>query len=325
VSSNGNDRVLMAKHLSQAGYLGMAWFQRLNRQGIHHISNEAFVLAVALHLSLPVAAFEGLTCGCGCALTAASGPLHIVSCNQFAKLPRSETFQHAFDSIIYDVCPDARIEGAKPLHGQQQRCRSYAEVPVIRNGAPVIDATSGQPAMRSIIPDRVVRNMLDDRIGLSGRYIIDTAVPSPEAGRHVDAAATTPLAAAARTHARKYQVYTPVLKQHDVLLAVVCESWGGVHGSVLERLRKWAGLAARFSDSSSGAGGKHLSDSDESLSSHVLSIWRMRLSCALLLGRVGLVFSAIDKLMGVPARSSTVAYRISHPLVRAQEFGRLRG
>ena len=62
-----------------------------------------------------------------------------------------------------------------------------------------------------------------------------------------------PLAAAARTHARKYQVYTPVLKQHDVLLAVVCESWGGVHGSVLERLRKWAGLAARFSDSSSGA------------------------------------------------------------------------
>jgi len=157
VSSRAADSVLMARHHSQTGYLGMVWFQRLNQPGAHHISSAAFCTAVALHLGLPIAAFEGLTCGCGTCLTAASGPLHIVSCNQFAKLARSETFQHAFDSIIYDVCPDARIEGAKPARGQQRQCGTYASVPVVRGGAPVLDTATGLPALRAVIPDRVAR------------------------------------------------------------------------------------------------------------------------------------------------------------------------
>jgi hypothetical protein len=189
----------------------------------------------------------------------------------------------------------------------------------VRGGAPVLDAATGLPALRAVIPDRVARNMLDDQIGLSGSYVIDTAIPSPEAARHLAVAATTPLAAAARTYARKFQQYSPVLKPHDVLLPVVCESWGGLHTGVTERLQAWARHLSGWADPSD------LIDCRESLSPQILSIWRMRLSCALLLGRVGLVSSALDKLMGVPARSSTLAYRISHPYVRAQEFGRLRG
>ena len=108
-----------------------------------------------------------------------------------------------------------------------------------------------------------------------------------------------------------------MLKQNDVLLAVVCESWGGLHPGMFDRLKAWA----RFVNQKAPSDDKIESDC---LSSDIMAIWRMRLSCALLLGRVGLIFSAIDKLSGDPARSSTLAYRISHPLVRVQELGRLR-
>jgi hypothetical protein len=310
---------MLAKHRSQAGYLGMAWFQRLNhRQGAHHVSCEAFVMGVALHLSLPVAAFDGLTCGCGKKLTAASGPLHIVSCNQFAKLPRSETFQHAFDSIIYDVCKDARIEGVKRANGKQTQCASYATVPVLdRNGNPKLDA-DGVPKLKDIIPDRVVRNMLDHQIGPSGAYIIDTAIASPEAAHHIKGAkgsAATDLAAANTTWKRKEKIYTPVLKQNHILLPVVCESWGGLHTGVLKILRAWA----RYLDLQAPATDREVES--DCLSPQIIAIWRMRLSCALLLGRVGLVFSALDKLAGVPARTSTLGHKISHPLYRIQELG----
>jgi hypothetical protein len=285
---------------------------------VHHISNEAFTTAVALHLSLPIAAFEGLTCGCGCKLTGASGPLHIVSCNQFAKLPRSETFQHAFDSITQEVCKEVRIEGAKRANGQQTQCAPYATVPVVdAAGNPVLDA-AGVQKLKDIIPDRVVRQMLDDQIGPSGRYIVDTAIPSPEAASHRDAAAARDLAAAGKTYARKYAIYTPVLKPHDVLLPVVCESWGGLHPGTEERLLKWA----KYLDRQAPSGDRDIPS--DTLNPQIMGIWRMRLSCALLLGRVGLVFSALDKLAGVPARSSTLASRITCPLFRVQEFGRLR-
>jgi hypothetical protein len=274
-------------------------------------------MAVTLHLSLPVAAFEGLTCGCGKLLTAESGPLHCVCCNQNNKLPRSETFQHAFDSIIFDVDRNARIEGAKAANGKQTRCRPYATVPVVdAAGQPALDG-NGLPRMRDIIPDRVVRSMEDDQLGPSGRYIVDTAIPSPEAASHVAAASVVPLAAAAKTYARKYAIYTPVLQGNDRLLAVVCESWGGLHEGVRDRLREWA----KRLDNAAPATDRV---DRESLSPQISEIWRGRLSCALLLGRVNLVFSALDKLAGVPARSSTLAYRISHPYVRAQELGRLR-
>ena len=43
---------------------------------------------------------------------------HINSCSKYNKLERSETFQHAVDSIMFEVQPSAAIEGAKrgPLH-----------------------------------------------------------------------------------------------------------------------------------------------------------------------------------------------------------------
>ena len=316
--ATAGDHVTLAKHRSQAGYLGTGWFQRLNHQGVHHISSETFQMAVALHLSLPVAGFEGLTCGCGLLLTADSGPLHIVSCNQFAKLPRSETFQHAVDSIVHDVCKDARIEGAKRANGQQQPCASYATVPVrAADGSPKLDS-AGVPMSRNIIPDRLVREMSDGVIGPSGRYVVDTAIPSPEAAHHIAAgSAKVKLTAAASTYARKYAIYTPVLKPNDRLLAVVCESWGGLHPGMKDQLQKWA----KFVDEKAEKEDKLESDC---LGKQVMAIWRMRLSVALLLGRVKLVFSALDKLQGVPARSNTFAYRISHPFIRAREFGRLR-
>ena len=318
-SNADSSSTLLAKHHSQAGWLGMSWFQRLNQPGPHHISGADFACAVALHLSLPLAGFEGLSCTCGKALTAESGPLHIVSCNQFAKLPRSETFQHAFDSIMQEVCQDVRIEGAKPARGQKKNCAPYGQVPKIVGGVQPIDPATGQPALRDVVPDRIARNMRDHEVGLSGRYIIDTAIPAPEASSHVAAGATIPLSAAARTYAKKYSIYTALLQPHDVLLAVVCESWGGLHPGVLERLKKWAFFLG-------GHASRHdLLVAGDSHSSELLEIWRARLSCALLLGRVGLVSSALDRLAGVPARSSTFASHISSPFFRAQEFGRLRG
>ena len=121
-----------------------------------------------------------------------------------------------------------------------------------------------------------------------------------------------------RTYARKYAIYTPVLQPQDKLLAVVCESWGGLHEGVRDRLRAWAKYVDR-----QAPGGDRV-DCD-CLSPQIIEIWRMRLSVALLLGRVGLVFSALDKLAGVPARTSTLAHRISHPFSRVQELGRLGG
>ena len=309
-----------AIHRSQAGFLGTAWLRRLNIRGVQHIDNKTFITAVALHLGLPLAAFEGLRCSCGTLLSASSGPLHIQSCSQFAKLPRSETFQHAFDSVIMDVDEEGqvRIAGARRENGVQSACAPYAHAPELRaDGNPAIDPLTGLPRLRAIIPDRVVSNFRDDKIGLSGRYIIDTIVVAPECGRHVRQAATKNLAAADRAYAEKYHTYAAHLKPGDVLLPVVCETWGGLHSSVEERLRKWADHLHKVT------GEGVLDDREGSLSAAFLAVWRMRLSVALLHGRVQLVNAALAKLEGVPARSQLLAYKICHPWGFVQEAGRL--
>ena len=53
-----------------------------------------------------------------------------------------------------------------------------------------------------------------------------------------------------------------------------------------------------------------------------MMVWRMRLSVALLHGRVNLVHAAVAKLHGVPARTNTAAHRISHPLGFVRALGR---
>ena len=316
VTSIAANRPDSAKHLSQTGYLGTVWFKRRNLHGHYHLDTRQFLLGAALHLSLPVAAFEGCLCGCGVRLTAAVGPFHIAGCSQFAKLERSETLQHAFDSIIYDVTSTAWIEGARRADGKQKRCAPYASVPVVdRQGQPVFE--SGHPKLRDIIPDRVAGGVLDGKIGASGRYIIDTAIPAPECKTYSDGpAATTALSAANAYHALKLRTYQGVMRPGDVLLPVVCESWGGLHPSVQSQLSAWARYGGGFSE-----------EDPDVASSDVLSIWRMRLSVALLHARIGYVDSALRKLRGVPTRSLTLAHSISHPYPyrnpRALESGRL--
>ena len=53
-----------------------------------------------------------------------------------------------------------------------------------------------------------------------------------------------------------------------------------------------------------------------------MMVWRMRLSVALLHGRVNLVHAAVAKLHGAPARTNTAAHRISHPLGFVRALGR---
>ncbi len=180
-----------------------------------------------------------------------------------------------------------------------------------------MDPVTGAPVTKAVIPDRVVRHFSDGIIGRSGRYIIDTCVPAPEVKGHRRRAAKTPLAAANKAYAGKYATYAPHLQQHDALLAVVAETWGGLHTSVLTRLRRWA---VHLKEQTRSA---VLADRGDSLSAAYMAAWRMRLSVALLHGRVNLVHAAIDKLHGAPARSSTAAYRISHPWGFVQEMGRL--
>lgn len=322
------DPVARAIHRSQAGFLGTAWFQRLNVGGPQHIDNKSFVTAVALHLGLPIAAFEGLRCPCGAALTASSGPLHIQSCCQFAKLPRSETFQHAFDSIIMDVGAESggcRIAGALRKDGVQSACAPYAHVVEQRadGTGPAIDPATGVARTRAIIPDRVVSEFHDDKIGTSGRYIIDTVVVAPECDTYTQNGSATgsankDLAAANRAYSEKYKTYSGHLKPGDRLLPVACETWGGLHEVVEKRLRKWADFL--FKESHEAV----LDDREGSLSAAYLAVWRMRLSVALLHGRVQLVTAALAKIEGVPARTQLHAYRISHPWGFVREAGRLR-
>ena len=92
----------------------------------------------------------------------------------------------------------------------------------------------------------------------------------------------------------------------------MCESFGGLHDCVIERLLYWAKLM-RMADP----------DADANLMSKMLTSWQRRLSVALLHGRINGITSAMDKLRGVPSRSNTVAYRISHPFRFVQEWGRL--
>jgi hypothetical protein len=303
----------LAKLRSLQGGLGTCWFQRLNLRNEQFITNERFVTAVALHLGLPLAAFEGCSCPCGKALTGPLGPLHVQACGQFGKLKRSETFQDAFDSIIMDVCPDARIEGARPRFGRQRKCHPYATVP---DG---LDA-QGQPRMSDIIPDRVVRGMTDDQVGPSGRYIIDTCIVAPEAGTYAAQAALTAGAAAAQAYARKYATYTPHKLVGDVILPVVCETWGAVHPAVLKRLRVWAQQLRQLHQ------GPRLAARD-TIMRDVMAIWRMRLATALLHARVGYIEEALDKIGGVPARSATAANSMNaaNLVYRVQVLGRPGG
>ena len=132
---------------------------------------------------------------------------------------------------------------------------------------------------------RPVFGRMQRRVGCTpGRLPAEVEVPAKSCSRpkscsrHLAVAATTPplarAAAAAHTYARKFQQYSPVLKPHDVLLPVVCESWGGLHTGVTERLQAWARHLSGWADPSD------LIDCRESLSPQILSIWRMRLSCA---------------------------------------------
>ena len=222
--------------------------------------------------------------------------------------------------VLLDVCPNAAIEGAKPAHGTQRRCAPYGSVPVLAHGQPVIDA-AGQPKWKDVVPDRVVRGFVDDQVGPSGRYIIDTMVAAADVPSVADAAAKKPLVAAARAYVTKINTYTPVMKSGDVLLPVVCETHGGLHDCVKKRLLAWAKLVRQADNTMEAAGLLRAGTFTPSL----MALWQRRLSVALLHARVNLVDSAMDKLRGVPARSNTLAYRISHPARFVQEFGRLGG
>ena len=65
-----------------------------------------------------------------------------------------------------------------------------------------------------------------------------------------------------------------------------------------------------------------LADRGDSLSAAYMMVWRMRLSVALLHGRVNLVHAAVAKLHGAPARTNTAAHRILHPLGFVRALGR---
>lgn len=322
----------LAKHHSQCGWLGTAWFQRLNIHDRHFVSNECFLSAVALHLSLPIAAFEGCSCTCGLpgGLTPSSAPRHIVGCNAFAKLPRSETFQTAFDAIIWEMCPSAYIEGSQPAHGSTPRCVSYASVPVTRFGVPVIDAATGLQAVREVIPDRVVRNFSDHQMGTSGRYVIDTVIPSPEVAEFLDmqgglSSSRTPGLAAQSGYAQKFATYNNLLKPGDRLLAVSVESWGAVHDSIRDLLTAWAKALRQAGEAVCGPPAAER----DTIARDILQCWRMHLSVALMHGRVDYLHAARLKVSGQkgPARSASAAneIRVSNPLRRALMLGRPGG
>ena len=144
-----------------------------------------------------------------------------------------------------------------------------------------MDPTTGLPKMKTIIPDRVVRGFCDDLVKNGGRYIVDTVIVTPDLSSYAADAAKTPLSAAANAFALKYRTYNEHLKQGDKLLAVVCETYGGLHDSIKTRLIKWADLIKKAGTSGTTEFGNSL-----------ISMWQRRLSTALLRGRVQLVYNA---------------------------------
>lgn len=315
-----------AKFLSQQGWLGIAWFRSLNRPRTpEYIDSAAFQLAVALHLSLPIAAFPTQPCTCGFGLSASSGPLHIAGCNQFSKDERSETFGDAFDSIMYDVSASAWIEGARPRSGPHRRCAAYATIPATNStGAPVLDAITGQQKLRDIIPDRVVGGLTDSAVGASGHYVVDYTLVSPECATYCQGsgkAATEPLFTAKKAHVRKEHIYLPHLQPGDSLLAVAVEVWGGIHPSVHEKLRSWARMMGE--DAIAPAADAERAGRTET--ARVLRVMQIRLSLALLRSRLVYVQGACRKLRGTVSRSQSAAYSIAHPVTQAQILGSLGG
>jgi len=106
----------------------------------------------------------------------------------------------------------------------------------------------------------------------------------------------------------------------DVILPVVCETWGAVHPAVLKRLRVWAQQLRQLHQ------GPRLAARD-TIMRDVMAIWRMRLATALLHARVGYIEEALDKIGGVPARSATAANSMNaaNLVYRVQVLGRPGG
>ena len=87
-----------------------------------------------------------------------------------------------------------------------------------------------------------MRGFSDDLVKGNGRYIVDTIIVSPDLDSYAAAAAQTPQSSAACAFAEKYNTYNQHLREGDRLLAVVCETYGGLHESVKQRLLAWANL-----------------------------------------------------------------------------------
>ena len=131
--------------------------------------------------------------------------------------------------------------------------------------------------------------------------------------------------AAQAGYAQKYATYVHLLKPGDRLLAVPAESWGALHGSALELLERWAKALRQEGADACGPP----TTAQDTIARDILQIWKMRLSVALMHGRVDYVMSAARKVQGIrgPARTAAEAneLRVGNPIRRAQLLGQLVG
>jgi hypothetical protein len=85
------------------------------------------------------------------------------------KLERSEIFQHAVDSIMFEVHPSAAMKApSRSTESRSAPTASPTKYPITTPGHPVLDPVTGTQRMKNIYPDRVVRNFSDDLINAGG-------------------------------------------------------------------------------------------------------------------------------------------------------------
>jgi hypothetical protein len=131
--------------------------------------------------------------------------------------------------------------------------------------------------------------------------------------------------AAQAGYAEKFATYAHLLKPRDRLLAVSVESWGTVHGGLIELLEKWARALRQAGADAVGPP----TAAQDTIVRNILQIWKMRLSVALMHGRVDYALRAGLKVQGIrgPPRPSTQAnaLRVGSPVQRALHLGKSRG
>lgn len=291
MESIASDKPESAKFLSQRGWAGTAWLHAPNT-GAYKLSNDATSYAVALHLGLPIRAFNGAVCPCGHIFEAHLIDRHAASCNRFPKSRRHEFLGEAIDDIYTSVKATVeRAEGAVGGIGPAPYGTTYS--------------AAGEP--QHVFADRYITNIP----GMpTVRLVTDHTVVDPQTATYAGRAATEKVYAARVAAEVKERLYTPLLQVGDQLLVPAAETHGGIHPAFRSALGKLAG--ATLEDAQGGE------SANRGRRTQLLRAWQILLAMQLLRGRLDLLQRVRMKVYGTQVSRRVQRSWATNPAARAR-------